>query len=671
MQGKGETGVPQVNPPTSGIVRHDSHLRKSESDPTGQSQSTCSEVKLSSLWQPMRKQLRIQYKQDCGVKPAAATSVTFAASEHQSDPTGKRTEFDSPRGRSHLGIVPDDAACQRVSSGISRFPPVPYHTIIGSSRPPDLDSRPPDIFVQSAVAGERVIVPLSLRRRLKPCRRIPPAELGLEWCEAGRSPLGRSNFNFTADPDRKPRTGGLRSCEARGEQDYKVEAALEALRVQRVCVYTEHYLPAAPALFPDTRIQVCYVHFMTAKEVLSRLKYSEVNNSCLLISCQEKCCSGVVVRPLAFHLGEPGSVPSRVAPGFSHVGIVRNDAACRRVFSVISRFPGLCIPALPHTRFASPSLALKRAVHIYIYIHSTRMEGRGKREIPEKTRRPTASSGTIPTCENPVTRPGIEPGSGWWEAIGRIAPATVAPLRSKLTFLLILRCGHLFPRMVQATRAVVVSQSPYSHLKRCSILWARTLPIDWILRAAKCPLLAGQSAGEQIFSAFDAGRLRSDKGDSALRIKYAVAIKRVALNWRAVIGKFVERFNVERLSSFVCIERGNFEKAVSRHFGVPRACVAKVHAFISLTCPQIITRIMQGSSDDSPGAGEWLWDSLKEIGPCSQASPFLESGRPSTHSQLHLPEGHVTLEDCSVASQARGPLQTESRLQSLCVATNP
>ncbi|KAJ8891823.1 hypothetical protein PR048_004377 [Dryococelus australis] len=44
------------------------------------------------------------------------------------------------------------------------------------------------------------------------------------------------------------------------------------------------------------------------------------------------------------------------------------------------------------------------------------MKGRGKREIPEKSRRPTASSGTIPTCENPVTRPGSESGSPWWEA---------------------------------------------------------------------------------------------------------------------------------------------------------------------------------------------------------------------------------------------------------------
>ncbi|KAJ8880533.1 hypothetical protein PR048_017003 [Dryococelus australis] len=41
-----------------------------------------------------------------------------------------------------------------------------------------------------------------------------------------------------------------------------------------------------------------------------------------------------------------------------------------------------------------------------------RRKGGEKREIPEKTRRPAASSGTIPTCE----KPGIEPGSPRWEA---------------------------------------------------------------------------------------------------------------------------------------------------------------------------------------------------------------------------------------------------------------
>ncbi|KAJ8888302.1 hypothetical protein PR048_007789 [Dryococelus australis] len=51
----------------------------------------------------------------------------------------------------------------------------------------------------------------------------------------------------------------------------------------------------------------------------------------------------------------------------------------------------------------------------------TGMKGRGKWEIPEKTRRLTTSSSTIPTCENPVTRQGIEPGSPWWEASVLIA----------------------------------------------------------------------------------------------------------------------------------------------------------------------------------------------------------------------------------------------------------
>ncbi|KAJ8865949.1 hypothetical protein PR048_033472 [Dryococelus australis] len=51
---------------------------------------------------------------------------------------------------------------------------------------------------------------------------------------------------------------------------------------------------------------------------------------------------------------------------------------------------------------------------------STGMQGWRKLEIPEKTRRPAASSGTIPTCENPggrrgggATHSGIELGSPW------------------------------------------------------------------------------------------------------------------------------------------------------------------------------------------------------------------------------------------------------------------
>ncbi|KAJ8888342.1 hypothetical protein PR048_007829 [Dryococelus australis] len=65
------------------------------------------------------------------------------------------------------------------------------------------------------------------------------------------------------------------------------------------------------------------------------------------------------VRLLASHQGELGSIPCGVAPGFSHMGIVPDDAADWWVFSGISRVPRLCIPALLHSHLTSPSSALK------------------------------------------------------------------------------------------------------------------------------------------------------------------------------------------------------------------------------------------------------------------------------------------------------------------------
>ncbi|KAJ8869258.1 hypothetical protein PR048_030830 [Dryococelus australis] len=46
-----------------------------------------------------------------------------------------------------------------------------------------------------------------------------------------------------------------------------------------------------------------------------------------------------------------------------------------------------------------------------IEVSTERRPNEGGGGISEKARRPTASYGTIPTCESPATRPGIEPGS--------------------------------------------------------------------------------------------------------------------------------------------------------------------------------------------------------------------------------------------------------------------
>ncbi|KAJ8890905.1 hypothetical protein PR048_010414 [Dryococelus australis] len=59
---------------------------------------------------------------------------------------------------------------------------------------------------------------------------------------------------------------------------------------------------------------------------------------------------GAVARALASHHGDPGSIPSGFTPGFSHVGILLNDAAFRWVFSGYSSFSSSCITAPLHPR---------------------------------------------------------------------------------------------------------------------------------------------------------------------------------------------------------------------------------------------------------------------------------------------------------------------------------
>ncbi|KAJ8893630.1 hypothetical protein PR048_006230 [Dryococelus australis] len=60
---------------------------------------------------------------------------------------------------------------------------------------------------------------------------------------------------------------------------------------------------------------------------------------------------GAVARALATHHGDQG-----FTPGFSHVGIVLDDAACRRVFSGYCRFPRPCIPAPLDPRMSCPGM---------------------------------------------------------------------------------------------------------------------------------------------------------------------------------------------------------------------------------------------------------------------------------------------------------------------------
>ncbi|KAJ8883015.1 hypothetical protein PR048_014854 [Dryococelus australis] len=78
---------------------------------------------------------------------------------------------------------------------------------------------------------------------------------------------------------------------------------------------------------------------------------------------------GVLVRLLASHQSEMGPIAGGVAPGSSHVGIVPDDAAGRRVILGISRFPRPCVPALlpRFTLIGSQDLAVKSRPNLFTH----------------------------------------------------------------------------------------------------------------------------------------------------------------------------------------------------------------------------------------------------------------------------------------------------------------
>ncbi|KAJ8881294.1 hypothetical protein PR048_017775 [Dryococelus australis] len=94
------------------------------------------------------------------------------------------------------------------------------------------------------------------------------------------------------------------------------------------------------SLLPLSELRVCTV-LKVLDLILSRHRQRNIPRG------------GVVVRQFASRQGEAGSTPGGVAPKFSRVRIVRDDAAGRWVFSGNSRLPLPCIPKLLSTHLSS------------------------------------------------------------------------------------------------------------------------------------------------------------------------------------------------------------------------------------------------------------------------------------------------------------------------------
>ncbi|KAJ8874068.1 hypothetical protein PR048_024909 [Dryococelus australis] len=203
---------------------------------------------------------------------------------------------------------------------------------------------------------------------------------------------------------------------------------------------------------------------------------------------------------------------------------------------------------------------------------SAGMKGRAEREIPEKTSRPTASFGTIRKCGNLVTQPGIELGSPWREA----SDLTTRPPRHQErvkagNFLQtphqILVCSLRNEDGAKLGKTGVPRENPLangnvhqiSHIRKSGRpLWRTELDSSWrepkslgywttaIPYNLKLEVSDQQDCLSEFikfgakdvrlprgfFSAFDAERRGSVKGDTATRIKSHIAAKHEVLNWQ-------------------------------------------------------------------------------------------------------------------------------------------
>ncbi|KAJ8869019.1 hypothetical protein PR048_030565 [Dryococelus australis] len=140
---------------------------------------------------------------------------------------------------------------------------------------------------------------------------------------------------------------------------------------------------------------------------------------------------GVVVRKLAPTKANRVRFAAGSPPGFSHVGVLPDDSAGRRVFSGISHLPCCYIaPHSPHFPLAgSQDLDVNSCqISIGLPTHPNPMR--------LKCRNPRAGNGRYPRKpadhdshmrKSGVARPGIEPGSPWWEASGLTAQPPWTP----------------------------------------------------------------------------------------------------------------------------------------------------------------------------------------------------------------------------------------------------
>ncbi|KAJ8874278.1 hypothetical protein PR048_025122 [Dryococelus australis] len=421
MKGRRETGYSRENPRTSGIVRHDSHLRKSENDPAGNIR----------LYEYRYKQYQL------GV---LARALTFHHGAPSSIPGGFTPEF------SHVGIVLDDAACRQVFSEYcclprscipaALHPKVSFHAISARMQGRKETGDPRGNTLTSGIVrydspmrksgGDPAGYPTRLT-----CQ-VPKPTAGmlapLQSCTyfmwtSLRFPLHYTAWSFVpvgALAERLVCRSSSCTDILSPERPQGSELACSVLVVLRVPMGLT--FSGDPIILLVESVQEGLENIQQPSSEMCVLFVSQFTGR-TFNSSVEKC----VFRTLCNALQEPGRRAPKAVSQLAQRALSRALALERHGGNDDSLKVSLHPSTSTYNSESGPISADSSDTEDEA-VPIARMKGRGKWEILEKTHRPAVSSGTIPTCENPgVTRPGIESVSPWWEASMLTPSATVAP----------------------------------------------------------------------------------------------------------------------------------------------------------------------------------------------------------------------------------------------------
>ncbi|KAJ8878912.1 hypothetical protein PR048_019515 [Dryococelus australis] len=306
-----ETGDPRENPPTNSIVRHDSHLRKSGVTRPG--------IEPGSLWWEAS---RLTAQPPRPRSPPSALTRRF------------RTLSSIQATNTSLTVIPQS--------------PVVVHTLLGSRTLGQAasiqDCRPlgcGSIYSQSRPPEHSCVV----------AKRIGNSSRGEEVCDASKScdcRYSRDSQKGSSQPrphrSRKRRGLGGSPITALGSlvgtscstRPCSIAVTNGGTRYEERSQQSSRHGRSSSCRFSalcGTKFS-CYCSGLTTRRNYTSRRL--VVHYLRLVSPNPRRGRGVVVRLLASHLGEPGSIPSGFTTGFSYMGIEPDDAAGKWVFSETS-----------------------------------------------------------------------------------------------------------------------------------------------------------------------------------------------------------------------------------------------------------------------------------------------------------------------------------------------